>query len=58
MAILSMKELIFCFQSGVLVAVVRGANVPLLSSTLVDQLKQEHKVLDGSADRKEVSDFV
>ena len=41
-------------QSGALVAVVRGANCPLLVQTITDQLAHEHKVLDGSAERKEV----
>ena len=38
-----------------LVAVIRGANSPLLMKTIMEQLTHEHKVLDGSAERKEVS---
>jgi hypothetical protein len=41
-------------QSGVLVAVVRGANSPLLTRVITDQLAQERKVLEGAAERKEV----
>jgi len=41
-------------QSGALVAVVRGANCPLLVQTITDQLAHEHKVLEGAAERKEV----
>ena len=35
-------------------AVVRGANAPLILRTITEQLAQEHKVLDGQAERKEV----
>jgi len=42
-------------QTGALVAVVRGANCPLLVQTITDQLVHEHKVLEGMAERKEVS---
>ena len=42
-------------QTGALVAVVRGANCPLLVQTISDQLAHEHKVLEGMAERKEVS---
>ena len=41
-------------QSGVLVAVIRGANSPLITRVIAEQLAHEHKVLEGSADRKEV----
>jgi len=41
-------------QTGALVAVVRGANCPLLVQTINDQLAHEHKVLEGTAERKEV----
>ena len=41
-------------QSSALVAVVRGANCPLLIQTITDQLAHEHKVLEGMAERKEV----
>ena len=37
-------------------AVVRGCNSPLLLKTVTEQLAYEHKVLDGNAERKEVSD--
>ena len=36
-------------------AVIRGANAPLILRTITEQLAQEHKVLDGQAERKEVS---
>lgn len=35
-------------------AYVHGANAPRILRTLTEQLAQEHKVLDGSAERKEV----
>jgi len=38
----------------VLVAVVRGANAPLILRTITEQLAHEHKVLEGGAERKEV----
>ena len=47
----------FVFQGGTLVAVVRGANAPLILRTITEQLAQEHKVLDGQAERKEVSNL-
>jgi len=36
------------------VAVVRGANCPLLVQTITDQLAHEHRVLTGDAERREV----
>jgi len=36
--------------------VVRGANAPILSSTVIDELKKEHKVLNGEAERVEIHD--
>jgi len=36
------------------VAVVRGANAPLILRTITEQLAHEHKVLEGGAERKEV----
>lgn len=47
-------EIIFFLQGGSLVAVVRGANSPKILRTITEQLTQEHKVLDGNAERKEV----
>ncbi|KAH3747745.1 hypothetical protein DPMN_182175 [Dreissena polymorpha] len=44
------------YAGGVLVAVVRGANAPLILRTITEQLAQEHKVLDGQAERKEIKD--
>jgi len=44
------------FAGGVLVDVVRGANCPQIQRMVVDQLAKEHKVLDGSAERKEIKD--
>lgn len=41
-------------QGGVLVAVVRNCNAPLLIRTITEQLAHEHKVLDGQAERIEV----
>jgi len=40
-----------------MVAVVRGANAPLILRTITEQLAHEHKVLDGNAERKEVGTF-
>lgn len=42
--------------TGSLVAVVRGANAPLLSKTVMDELKKEHRVLKGEAERLEIRD--
>ncbi|XP_013400539.1 thioredoxin domain-containing protein 3 homolog isoform X1 [Lingula anatina] len=44
------------FAGGCLVAVVRGANAPVIERTLKDQLAQEHKVMEGIAERKEIRD--
>ncbi|KAK7111971.1 hypothetical protein V1264_011505 [Littorina saxatilis] len=44
------------FAGGVLVSYIHGANAPLILRTLTEQLAQEHKVLDGNAERKEVKD--
>jgi nucleoside diphosphate kinase/thiol-disulfide isomerase/thioredoxin len=44
------------YASGALVAVVRGANCPLLTTTILEQLAYEHKVLEGLAERKEIHD--
>jgi len=46
----------FIIQGGCLVAVVRGANAPLLSTTVVKELSKEHKVLAGDAERVEIRD--
>lgn len=42
------------FQGGELVAVVRGANAPLLQKTILDQLEAEKKVLTEGGERKVV----
>lgn len=39
-------------------AVIRGANAPLLSKTITTELAKEHKVLKGEAERVEVKDPV
>lgn len=39
-----------------MVAVIRGANAPLLTKTVIDELKKEHQVLKGEADRVEIRD--
>ncbi|XP_069108081.1 thioredoxin domain-containing protein 3 homolog isoform X22 [Argopecten irradians] len=44
------------YATGVLVAVIRGANSPQVMRTVTEQLQQEHKVIDGSAERKEIKD--
>ncbi|XP_052079996.1 thioredoxin domain-containing protein 6-like isoform X40 [Mytilus californianus] len=44
------------YAGGCLVAVVRGANSPKILRTITEQLKQEHKVLDGGSERKEIKD--
>lgn len=41
-------------QGGKLVAVVRGANAPLLQKTILDQLEAERKVLAEGRERKVV----
>jgi len=40
------------------VAVVRGANGPVLSRTLLSELQKEKKVLEGAAERVEVRQFI
>ncbi len=52
------KPCFLFFAGGVLVSVIRGANSPLLSRAITEQLNQEHKVLDGNAERKEVGDIL
>ncbi|CAG2195481.1 NME8 [Mytilus edulis] len=44
------------YAGGCLVAVVRGANSPKILRTITEQLKQEHKCLDGGSERKEIKD--
>uniref|UniRef100_A0A8W8L7M3 Nucleoside diphosphate kinase-like domain-containing protein n=1 Tax=Magallana gigas TaxID=29159 RepID=A0A8W8L7M3_MAGGI len=44
------------YAGGVLVAVVRGANSPKILRTITEQLQQEHKVIDGQSERKEIKD--
>ncbi|XP_046555994.1 LOW QUALITY PROTEIN: thioredoxin domain-containing protein 3 homolog [Haliotis rubra] len=44
------------FAGGVLVAFVHGANSPVILRTIMEQLKAEHKVIDGNGERKEVKD--
>lgn len=41
-------------QGGVLVGFVHGANSPVILRTITEQLAAEHKVMDGSVERKEV----
>ena len=48
------KTFSLCFQGGVLVAVIHGARTPEIQRTITEQLKQEHKVQEGNAERKEV----
>lgn len=43
------------FQGGQLVAVVRGANAPLLEKTILDHLEAEKKVLAEGRERQVVS---
>ncbi|XP_058151010.1 thioredoxin domain-containing protein 6 isoform X4 [Dasypus novemcinctus] len=44
------------YAGGELVAVVRGANAPLLQKTILDQLEAEKKVLTEGKDRKVIQD--
>ncbi|CAH1788236.1 unnamed protein product [Owenia fusiformis] len=44
------------FAGGVLVAVRRGANSPCILKSIAEQLKKEHAVLDGDAEREEIRD--
>ncbi|XP_043549023.1 thioredoxin domain-containing protein 6 isoform X3 [Chiloscyllium plagiosum] len=44
------------YGGGQLVAVVRGANAPLLQKTIHEQLRTEKKVLEGGAERKVIRD--
>ncbi len=36
-------------------AVIRGANAPVIIRTIQEQLEHEHKVIDGKAQRKPVN---
>ncbi|ESO85411.1 hypothetical protein LOTGIDRAFT_107502 [Lottia gigantea] len=45
------------FACGVLVAVVHGSQSPLVMRTVTEQLAQEHKVIDGNSQRKEVRTY-
>ncbi|KAM6441885.1 solute carrier family 35 member G2 isoform 2-T5 [Liasis olivaceus] len=44
------------YGGGELVAVVRGANAPLLQKTILEQLQAEKRVLDHGADRVVIHD--
>ncbi|XP_049631567.1 thioredoxin domain-containing protein 6 [Suncus etruscus] len=44
------------YAGGELVAVVRGANAPLLEKTILDQLEAEKKVLAEGGERKAIKD--
>ncbi|XP_072469656.1 thioredoxin domain-containing protein 6 [Notamacropus eugenii] len=44
------------YAGGELVAVVRGANGPLLHKTILDQLEAENKVLEQGIERKVIKD--
>uniref|UniRef100_UPI00398E7C5E thioredoxin domain-containing protein 6 n=1 Tax=Pristiophorus japonicus TaxID=55135 RepID=UPI00398E7C5E len=44
------------YGGGQLVAVVRGANAPVLQNTIVEQLGTEKKVLEEGAERKVIKD--
>ncbi|XP_021351892.1 thioredoxin domain-containing protein 3 homolog isoform X16 [Mizuhopecten yessoensis] len=44
------------YAGGMLVAVIRGANSPMVMRTVTEQLQQEHRVIDGAAERKEIKD--
>ncbi|KAF8567676.1 hypothetical protein P879_07582, partial [Paragonimus westermani] len=46
------------FGSGHLVAVVRGANPPVLEKTILEKLKKEHEILRGEDERVEIKDPV
>ncbi|KAL3853950.1 hypothetical protein ACJMK2_013244 [Sinanodonta woodiana] len=46
------------YAGGVLVAIIRGANAPLILRTITEQLAYEHKVMEGTAERKEIKDTV
>ncbi|XP_052834459.1 thioredoxin domain-containing protein 6 isoform X2 [Octopus bimaculoides] len=50
------KPCFLFFAGGVLVNVIRGAQYPLIRSTIIDELAQEHKVLDGEARRVKIID--
>ncbi|XP_060052742.1 thioredoxin domain-containing protein 6 isoform X1 [Erinaceus europaeus] len=44
------------YAGGELVAVVRGADAPLLQKTILDQLEAERKVLAGGQERRVITD--
>ncbi|XP_048190402.1 thioredoxin domain-containing protein 6 [Perognathus longimembris pacificus] len=44
------------YAGGELVAVVRGANAPLLQKTILEQLEAEKRVLAGGGERKAIKD--
>ncbi|KAK0067211.1 thioredoxin domain-containing protein 3 isoform X5 [Biomphalaria pfeifferi] len=46
------------YAGGILTAYIHGANAPKVQRVITEQLAYEHKVLEGTADRKEVKDPV
>ncbi|KAK6181619.1 hypothetical protein SNE40_009441 [Patella caerulea] len=46
------------FACGVLVAVIHGSQAPLVIRTVTEQLAQEHKVMEGTSERKETVDTI
>lgn len=41
-------------QEGDAVAVVKGANVPLIRQTIINELENEHNVMEGKCERQVV----
>ncbi|XP_029657962.2 thioredoxin domain-containing protein 3 homolog isoform X2 [Octopus sinensis] len=50
------KPCFLFFAGGVLVNVIRGAQYPLIKHTIITELAQEHKVLNGEARRVKIID--
>lgn len=46
------------YAGGILTSFIHGANAPKVQRVITEQLAHEHKVLEGTAERKEVKDAV
>ncbi|GFR63332.1 thioredoxin domain-containing protein 3-like protein, partial [Elysia marginata] len=46
------------YAGGILTSFIHGANAPKVQRVITEQLAHEHKVLEGTAERKEVKDTV
>lgn len=44
-----------CLQGGILTSYIHGADAPQVSKVVAEQLASEHKILEGTGERREVS---